>query len=126
MPTCAHALANVGLHNNYGMSLAMAGDFPDAVAELDQIAKPDAPPRYRLNLALAYGLAGDDVHAAEAARQVLDEASVQNNLSYYALLRGMEGEELRQLIGPLSDGKSTAATTTSPPTASADPTTPSA
>ncbi len=84
------APANVGLRNNYAMSLAMAGDFADAVAELDQIAKPDAPPRYRLNLALAYGLAGDDVHAAEAARQVLDEASVQNNLSYYALLRGMD------------------------------------
>ena len=79
-----------GLHNNYAMSLAMAGDFADAVAELGQIAKPDAPPRYRLNLALAYGLAGDDVHAAEAARQVLDEASVQNNLAYYALLRGMD------------------------------------
>ena len=85
------APTNVGLHNNYAMSLAMAGDFADAVTELGQIAKPDAPPRYNsLNLALAYGLAGDDVHAAEAARQVLDEASVQNNLSYYALLRGMD------------------------------------
>jgi Flp pilus assembly protein TadD len=84
------APANVGLRNNYAMSLAMSGNFADAVAELHQIAGLNAPPRYRLNLALAYGLSGDDVHAAETARQVLDEASVQNNLAYYALLRGMD------------------------------------
>ena len=81
---------NVGLRNNYAMSLALAGDYAKAVQELGDIAGPTSAPRYRLNLALAYGLAGDDAHAAATARQVLDEASVQNNLAYYGLLRGMD------------------------------------
>lgn len=84
------APANAGLRNNYAMSLALSGDFGEAVAKLGELAGPDAAPRYRLNLALAYGLAGDDAKAAATARQVLDEASVQNNLAYYALLRGMD------------------------------------
>jgi Flp pilus assembly protein TadD len=84
------APANVGLHNNYAMSLALSGDFGEAVAKLGEIAGPGASPRTRLNLALAYGLAGDDAKAAATARQVLDDASVQNNLAYYALLRGMD------------------------------------
>src|SRR6185312_15131480 len=46
--------------------------------------------RYRLNLALAYGLADDEQQASVTARQVLDEASVKNNLAYYALLRAMD------------------------------------
>ncbi len=54
------APASVGLHNNYAMSLALAGNYPDAVAHFAEIAGPDAAPRYRLNLALAYGLAGDE------------------------------------------------------------------
>jgi Flp pilus assembly protein TadD len=86
------APANVGLRNNYAMSLALSGDFGDAVGKLAEIAGPDAPPRYRLNLALAYGLAGDDAKAAATARGVLDESAVQNNLAYYALLRGMSEE----------------------------------
>ena len=94
------APANVGLRNNYAMSLALAGDFGDAVGKLAEIAGPEAPPRYRLNLALAYGLAGDDAKAAATARQVLDEGSVQNNLAYYALLRGMdEGRRTAAIIG---------------------------
>jgi len=84
------APSNAGLRNNYAMSLALAGNYAQAVQELGGIAGPDAPARYRLNLALAYGLAGDDVHAAATARAVLDEASVQSNLAYYGLLRGMD------------------------------------
>jgi Flp pilus assembly protein TadD len=81
---------NKTLQNNYAISLALAGDFGDAVTKLQAIAGTAGEPRYRLNLALAYGLAGDDAKAAAAARDVLDESSVQNNLAYYALLRGMD------------------------------------
>jgi Flp pilus assembly protein TadD len=85
------APGNAGLCNNYGMSLALAGEYPQAIDLLKEVADaPDAPPRYRLNLALAYGLAGDDQKATATARQVLDEASVKNNLAYYALLRAMD------------------------------------
>lgn len=87
------APANVGLRNNYGMSLALAGDYPGAVARLAGIAGPNSAPRYRLNLALAYGLAGDDTKAAVTARQVLDQSAVENNLSYYRLLRGMDAKQ---------------------------------
>jgi Flp pilus assembly protein TadD len=88
----AIAPASVGLRNNYAMSLALSGDYGEAVTKLAEIAGPQASPRYRLNLALAYGLAGDDAKAAATSREVLDDASVQNNLAYYALLRGMDQE----------------------------------
>jgi len=88
----AMAPASAGLRNNYAMSLALSGDYGEAVAKLGEIAGPDASPRYRLNLALAYGLSGDDTKAAATAREVLDDASVQNNLTYYSLLRGMDQE----------------------------------
>jgi Flp pilus assembly protein TadD/cell division protein FtsN len=84
------APANLGLRNNYAMSLALSGDFADAITRFAEIAGPAAQPRYRLNLALAYGLAGDEAKAAATAREVLDEASVKSNLDHYALLRGMD------------------------------------
>jgi Flp pilus assembly protein TadD len=90
--------ANIGLRNNFGMSLALAGDYGDAVTKLAEIAGPDGAPRYRLNLALAYGLAGDDAKAAATARQVLDEQAVQNNLAFYALLRGMTEQQRNAAI----------------------------
>jgi Flp pilus assembly protein TadD/cell division septation protein DedD len=79
------------LRNNLGLSQALSGDFADAEATLtDAAAGPAATPRTRQNLALVYGLAGDTEKAAAAARGDLDEASVKNNLAYYALLRGMD------------------------------------
>ncbi|HUB95283.1 MAG TPA: tetratricopeptide repeat protein [Stellaceae bacterium] len=87
------APANIGLRNNYGMSLALAGDYGAAVSKLSEIAGPAGAPRYRLNLALAYGLAGDDAKASAVASQVLDASSVRNNLAFYALLRGMTEQQ---------------------------------
>lgn len=81
---------SAGLRNNYALSLALSGDFGAAESTLGEIAEDiGAPPRYRLNLALIYGLAGDDKKAATIARTSLDEASVRNNLAYYAMLRGL-------------------------------------
>jgi Flp pilus assembly protein TadD len=80
-----------GLRNNYGLSLALSGDYPAAVATLNELAGDvKASPRHRLNLALVYGLAGDDRKAGAIARATLDEAAVRNNLAYYAMLRGMD------------------------------------
>jgi Flp pilus assembly protein TadD len=82
---------NAGLRNNYALSLALSRDYPAAVATLGELAqRSDASPRHRLNLALIYGLAGDDRKAAAIARTTLDEAAVANNLAYYALLRSMD------------------------------------
>jgi cell division protease FtsH len=66
--------------------------------------------------------------AHDTARRILTEHRDKLETVTRRLLEieVMEGEELRQLIGPLSDGKPTAATTTPPATAPADPTPPSA
>jgi len=86
---------NAGLRNNYALSLALSGDYGAAASTLAEIAEDiGAPPRYRLNLALVYGLAGDDKKAAAIAHATLDDASVRNNLAYYAMLRGM-GDKAR-------------------------------
>jgi Flp pilus assembly protein TadD len=47
------APTSAALRNNYAMSLALAGNYADAVARLSEIAGPTTAPRYRLNLALA-------------------------------------------------------------------------
>lgn len=88
------APTNVGFRNNYGMSLALAGNYADAISILSDVANaPDALPRYRLNLALVYGLSGDQVRAAATAREVLGEHAVQNNLASYAVLRAMNEQQ---------------------------------
>ena len=84
---------NASLRNNYALSLALSHDYGAAVAALSELAdRSDAAPRHRLNLALIYGLAGDDKKAAAVARTTLDEAAVANNLAYYAMLRGMDDQ----------------------------------
>ena len=82
---------DMGLRNNFGLSLALSGDYGGAVAALEELVNdPTSPTRYRLNLALAYGLAGDTEKASAVARGSLPEDSVRNNLAYYAMLRGMD------------------------------------
>ena len=82
---------DAGLRNNFGLSQALAGDYGGAVATLEEVVNdPTSPPRYRLNLALVYGLAGDTEKAAAVARGSLPEDAVRNNLAYYAMLRGMD------------------------------------
>jgi len=82
---------NRPLRNNLGLSQALSGDFGAATRTLSEaVAGPKSSARARQNLALVYGLAGDTDKAAMVARNDLDEASVKNNLAYYALLRGMD------------------------------------
>lgn len=82
---------HLGLRNNLGLSQALGGDYPGATATLsDLVARPGATVRYRQNLALVYGLAGDNDHAASIARGDLDEAAIRNNLAYYTLLRSLD------------------------------------
>src|SRR5215470_15851643 len=81
----------LSLRNNLGLSQALSGDFNGGIATLSDLAsRPGATPRNRQNLALVYGLAGDDVHAALVARTDLDEAAVRNNLAYFTLLRSLD------------------------------------
>lgn len=81
---------DVGMKNNLGLSLVLTGDFETGIRLLQETAShPRATSRHRLNLALAYGLAGDMDAAARVARIDLDEESVKSNLAYYKTLRAM-------------------------------------
>lgn len=97
---------NTELLNNLGLSLAISGKFNNAVSVLKRIAyRPGATSRHRLNLALALGLAGRMVEAADLARRDLDETSVRNNLTYYETLRAMKNSRARLLaIGSSTGG----------------------
>jgi Flp pilus assembly protein TadD len=82
------APGNLQLSSNLGLSLALDGNFDEALPMLEKAARdPSATPRIRQNLALAYGLAGDDARAAEVAKLDLNPAQVQANLGFYEYLR---------------------------------------
>lgn len=88
---------DLNLQNNLGLSLAVSGRHEEAISILRKsAANPRAKVRNRLNLALAYGIAGETAAAAETARMDLDEASVQQNLRFYATLRALN--DSRQTI----------------------------
>jgi Flp pilus assembly protein TadD len=88
-----------GLSNNLGLSMALSGNFNGAIAVLRTAATgPNATARTRQNLALALGLAGRSADAAQVARMDLDEQSVQSNLAYYAVLRGMSPKERTEAL----------------------------
>jgi Flp pilus assembly protein TadD len=81
----------LSLRNNLGLSQALSGDFAGGIATLsDLVSRPGATARNRQNLALVYGLAGDNTHADLVARSDLDEAAVRNNLAYFTLLRSLD------------------------------------
>lgn len=79
--------------NNYALSLALSEDFDKAIDLLSPYANdPTAPKRLRLNLAMIYGLKGDQVKAAQVAGQILDKETVENNLKAYEDLRQLSKE----------------------------------
>jgi Flp pilus assembly protein TadD len=81
---------NLELSNNLGLSLALDGRYPEAIALLERIAnEPSAPSRYRQNLALALGLAGERERARQVAETDLDSATAEKNLSYFDVLKGL-------------------------------------
>lgn len=89
--------SNLNLQNNLGLSLAVSGRHDEAIRVLRKsAANPRAKARNRLNLALAYGIAGEMEAAAETARIDLDETSVKQNLTFYATLRALN--DSRQTI----------------------------
>jgi Flp pilus assembly protein TadD len=90
----SHGPDSLALQNNLGLSLAMTKDYPEAIAILRSVAShPSATARNRQNLALVYGLAGQNEAAEQVARMDLDESSVKNNVAYYGVLRALSDEE---------------------------------
>ena len=80
--------ADLGLRNNLGLSLVLSNQ-PRAGANvlLDLADVPSAPPQSRQNLALAYGLLGNDDAAERVLTADLPDSQVQDNLRFYRAMR---------------------------------------
>jgi Flp pilus assembly protein TadD len=84
------------------LSLALSGNYPEAVAVLRPIATAaTSSPRERQTLALIYGLQGNRGEAEHMARIDLDPVSVQRNLTYYESLRQLSPEARHRAIQSL-------------------------
>lgn len=91
---------NTYFRNNYALSLMIAGNPRQAVAELMKIAfQVTTPPRIRHNLALAYGLCGDFDASKEVAGLDLPPWQVTENVKYFEFLYYSKDQEaLRSLL----------------------------
>ncbi len=97
-----------GLSLDLALSLALTGNFPEAIARLQPIAmSPAASPRERQTLALIYGLEGDRGAAERMGKLDLDPASVQRNLTYYDTLRRLAPDARDRAIESLGTGGGT-------------------
>jgi Flp pilus assembly protein TadD len=78
------------LATDLALSLAVSGDYSNAIVILQPIAlAPSGSPQERQTLALIYGLRGSVAEAERINRIDLDDASVAHNLAYYATLRDL-------------------------------------
>ena len=83
----------VPLRSNFGLSLAIAGQPQEAIAQLVPLASSrSADGRVRQNLAFAYAMNGDLENCLLVSRQDLDEQSAQRQLSYFMQLKSLSVE----------------------------------
>ncbi|HTR85370.1 MAG TPA: tetratricopeptide repeat protein [Reyranella sp.] len=81
----------IPLRSNLGLSLAISGQAPEAVALLAPLASSDT--KARENLAFAYAMAGDFTNALQLLRRDMNEPSAQRQLSYYIQLRSLPPDQ---------------------------------
>lgn len=87
--------------NNLALSRALSGDYESAVEILSPFAfDPQASKRMRLNLALIYGLMGNDDMASKVAGQILDRESLEHNLKVYEALRRASEKDRKNALMP--------------------------
>ena len=95
-----------GLSLNLALSLALTGNYAEAVSILGPIATAQtSSARERQTLALIYGLMGDNKAAERLARVDLEPQSVQRNLAYYESLRRLSPEARARAIQSLSTNR---------------------
>jgi len=81
------------LASNLALSLALSGDYSNAIVVLQPIALASSgSAQERQTLALIYGLRGSVAEAERLNRIDLDDAAVAHNLAYYATLRELSPE----------------------------------
>lgn len=72
---------------NLAMSYITTQDYAKAISILQPLADaPDATPQLRQNLALAYGLKGDNKRALYYARKDLSDKQAEENIKFYNML----------------------------------------
>jgi Flp pilus assembly protein TadD len=92
-----------GLSVNLALSLAVTGNYGEALAVLTPIAMaPGGTRRERQTLALIYGLQGDRGQAERMAKLDLDPQSVQRNIAFYDTLRRLSPEARAKAIQSLT------------------------
>lgn len=94
---------NLSYESNLALSMALAGNTTEAIHILERLSRsPQATPRVRQNLSLAYGLAGDMKMARNVGTVDLSSDSVRNNISYMEAVR--QTEEYAGLIPKNHEG----------------------
>ena len=84
---------------NLALSLALSGNYPNAIAVLQPLAMATTgSPHERQTLALIYGLEGNVAEAGRFGRIDLDDSSVEHNLAYYQTLRELSPEARSRAI----------------------------
>jgi Flp pilus assembly protein TadD len=79
---------SVAARNNLALSLALTGQYDQAVAMIEPLARAtSASPKIRENLALILGLSGDTDRATAVSRIDLDETAIASNMSFFARVR---------------------------------------
>jgi Flp pilus assembly protein TadD len=92
-----------GLSVNLALSLALSGQYGEAVAVLSPIALgPAGTPGERQTLVMIYALQGDNRAAERIARLDLDPQSAQRQLAYYDTLRLLSPEARARAIRSIS------------------------
>jgi Flp pilus assembly protein TadD len=95
----ARAPGDPALTVDLALSLALSGDYPNAITVLQPLAMaPTASAHERQTLALIYGLKGNVAEAARLGRIDLDASAVEHNLAYYQTLRGLAPEARSRAI----------------------------
>ena len=73
----------LGARSNLGLSLALSGQYEDAIATLKEVNKsPSSTSRDRQNLAVAYALANDPENAEKLFLMDMSKGAAESNLSY--------------------------------------------
>lgn len=84
------------LLNNLGLSLALSGDYDEAISILEEAnGFPAAGSRHRTNLALAYALSGQAGRARAIMAMDTDEVSAQRAQAFYTMLASLPDHESR-------------------------------
>ncbi len=96
------------LNLNLALSLALTGNYDEAIARLSPIAlAPMGTPRERQSLALIYGLKGDGRSAEKLGLIDLEPSAVKHNLTYYETLRRLSPEARSKAIRALGISSTT-------------------